>query len=68
MSDPKATPKNQVIHSPLLRFRKRAHCQTCPLHDACLSDKTLENRCILALIADSLHTNTQLNTLRGAHL
>lgn len=63
-----AVSKKQVIHSPLIRFRMRAHCQQCSLHNACLSDKTIEQHCILALIADSLHTNTRLNTVRGAHL
>jgi len=69
MSDPKITqPKKQVIHSPLLRFRMRAHCKECDLYNACLSDKTIEQHCILALIADSLHVNTRFNALRGAHL
>lgn len=62
------TPKNKVIHSPLLRFRKRAHCESCPLRDACKIDKYLEISCILALVADSLHINSRLNALRGAHL
>jgi len=59
--------QNKVFHSPLLRFRQRAHCKNCELHNACKVDKLLELRCILTLIADSLHTNTQLNTLRSAH-
>ena len=66
MSTPKGAPKNTVVHSPLLRFRKRAHCQECSLHDACLNDKTIEIRCLIALIADCLYTTSQLNTLRGA--
>jgi hypothetical protein len=60
-----ATPKNPVIHSPLIRFRKRANCQNCKLHDACKVDKLLELRCILALIADSQHNTMQLNAIRG---
>lgn len=58
-SRPKATLNNQVIRSPLLRFRKRANCKECTLHDACLSDKNLETRCILALIADNLHAQLE---------
>ena len=55
MSDQKTICNNQGIPSPLLRFRKRAHCQNCELHNACRVDKLLELRCILALLADSQH-------------
>ncbi len=58
-------PKNKVTHSPLLTFRKRAHCKQCELRDACLIDKTLEMHCIMALIADSQHNTMRLNATRG---
>jgi len=60
--------KNQAMHSPLLRFRKRANCQRCELRDACKVDKLLELRCILALIADSQHNNMRLKTIGRMHL
>lgn len=59
-----AAPKNKVRHSPILRSRKRANCNECPLCDTCLSDKTLEIRCILALIADSQHNTMRLNAVK----
>ena len=62
-----ATTTKNVVHSPLLRFRIKAHCNMCPLSDACKSDKTIEIRCILALIADNQHLNTQSKTIRGTH-
>ena len=61
-----ATTKNQLVHSPLLRFRMRAHCKNCELYNACRIDRQLERNCILALQADSQHFNTQLNKTRGA--
>jgi len=35
--------------SPLQRFRQK-YCDGCSYHDACLSDKTIELRCLLAAL------------------
>jgi len=63
-----AASKNLEIRSPLLRFRERANCQNCELHEACKVDKLLELRCILALIADCQHNTMRLNATRGTRL
>jgi len=38
--------------SPLQRFRRK-YCDGCSYHDACLSDKSIELRCLLAALLDA---------------
>lgn len=38
---------------PLLRFRHK-YCDGCTYHDACLSDKSIELRCLLAALLDAI--------------
>jgi len=65
MSEANRSPR--VILSPLWRFRKQC-CNQCPYKDACSSDKTIEVRCIEALIALCLPSLTEKTVLSNAHL
>jgi hypothetical protein len=38
---------------PLQRFRNE-NCDSCAYHDACLSDKTIELRCLLAALLGAI--------------
>jgi hypothetical protein len=58
---------SKVVTSPLWRFRKE-WCSKCPYKDACSSDKSIEFRCIEALIALSLSRLTEKTVLANAHL
>lgn len=39
------------VPGPLQRFRHK-YCDGCSYHDACLSDKSIELRCLLAALVD----------------
>mgnify|MGYP001077530772 CR=1 FL=1 len=44
---------SKLTLSPLQRFRRK-YCDGCSYHDACLSDKSIELRCLLAALLDAI--------------